>query len=186
MQAKEYGAGYRVEWEDTLYIVPTPLVRIDGQNRFHSETEPAIRWKGGKELYYLYGEEFDKKLWQRVTSGTFTAKELMAIEDSDQRSIAMTYLVPKDMLEQMDAKFVHEGIKGNRLYRCDDYLGSGETEYALLMQDASTPREFVSFVPKDFDHHNNADEATAGMYRRGDGVMLPVEDYLLIGSEWEA
>src|SRR3990167_4828758 len=29
LQALEYGLGYRVEWEDTLYLVPTPLVLID-------------------------------------------------------------------------------------------------------------------------------------------------------------
>src|SRR3990167_3319448 len=36
LQALEYGLGYRVEWEDTLYLVPTPLVLIDERNRFHS------------------------------------------------------------------------------------------------------------------------------------------------------
>ena len=51
MQAKEEGLGYRVEWKDTLYLVPTPLVKIDETNSFHSETEPAIRWKEGKEFY---------------------------------------------------------------------------------------------------------------------------------------
>ena len=57
MQAKEAGLGYRIEWEDTLYLVPTPLVKIDAQNRFHSEKEPAIRWKDGKEFYYLQGQQ---------------------------------------------------------------------------------------------------------------------------------
>jgi hypothetical protein len=183
LQALEYGAGYRVEWEDTLYIVPTPIVRIDSQNRFHSDDIPAIQWKGGWKGHYLYGEYFEKKLWSRITSGNFTAKELMEIEDSDQRSIAMTYLVPSDMLEQLNAKLLHTGVRGNKLYECKDYLGSDKTEFALWMKDASTPREFISFVPKDFDHHNNADEATAGMFRTGDGRSMPLEDYLNLSVE---
>ena len=183
MEAKEHGAGYRVEWEDTLYIVPTPLVVIDSQNRFHNEDGPAIRWKQGKSFYFLYGESFEKELWERVTSGNFTAKELMAIEDTDKRAIAMTYLAPADMIEQMHMKLLHVGIKGNKLYECKNYLDSGETEYALWMKDASTPRQFIHFVPKDFDFHKNADEATAGCFRNGGGDLMPLEDYLLIEQE---
>jgi len=183
LQALEAGAGYRVEYEDILYIVPTPLVVIDAQNRFHSEDGPAIRWKQGKKFYYLYGENFEKKLWDRITSGNLTAQEMMAIEDTDQRSIAMTYLRPEDMIQQMNMKLLHTGIKGNKLYECKNYLDSGETEYALWMKDASTPREFIHFVPKDFDFHKNADEATAGMLRNGAGDRLPLEDYLAISEE---
>ncbi len=32
MQAKECGVGYRVEWENVLYLAPTPIVKIDDQN----------------------------------------------------------------------------------------------------------------------------------------------------------
>ena len=57
MKAIECGVGYRVEYNNTLYLVPDRICRIDEQNRFHSETEPAIFWKGGHDFYYIHGVE---------------------------------------------------------------------------------------------------------------------------------
>jgi len=37
LQALEYGLGYRVEWEDTLYLIPTPIVRIDQLVRHYKD-----------------------------------------------------------------------------------------------------------------------------------------------------
>ena len=54
--------GYRVEWEDVLYVAPTPLVLIDEQNRYHSETKPAIRWKNGHEFYFIHGVSVNEKI----------------------------------------------------------------------------------------------------------------------------
>jgi len=65
LEALEAGLGYRVEWEDVLYLAPCPIVKIEEQNRFHSTKEPAIRWKGGREFYYLHGVNFEKKWWLR-------------------------------------------------------------------------------------------------------------------------
>jgi hypothetical protein len=101
MQAKEFGAGYRVEWKDTLYIVPTPIVAIDEQNRYHSTEIPAIRWKDGKEFYYLSGVNFDKKLWKTVTSPDLTPKQVFAIENTEQRRIAYE-LMDKLKMKELD------------------------------------------------------------------------------------
>jgi hypothetical protein len=75
LQAKEYGMGYRVEYKDTLYCVPTPLVLLDNQKRFHSLEKPAIRWKGGSEFYFIHGVNFPKDLWEKIIN-----KELISIE----------------------------------------------------------------------------------------------------------
>jgi hypothetical protein len=114
MQAKEYGLGYRVEREDTLYLVPTPLVRIDSQNRFHSDVQPAIRWKGGKELYYLSGVHFSKDLWEKVVSGQMSFKEILDIENTEQRLQAMRFN-PKALMKE-NPKLVHKTDRNNELY----------------------------------------------------------------------
>jgi hypothetical protein len=183
MQAKEAGAGYRIEWENTLCIVPTPLVKIDEQNRFHSEVAPAIRWKGGKSFWYLKGENFDKALWQKIVDKTITAEETMKIGDIDKRTIAISMLKPGELLKQLKAKLIHTGIKGNRLYECKNFMDTGDTEYCLVMTDASTPREFIKFTPPDVGKRHDADYATAMGYQDAQGNSLPLEDYLNIKEE---
>ena len=32
------------------------------ENRFHSKTEPAIRWKGGSKLYFVHGVKVNEKI----------------------------------------------------------------------------------------------------------------------------
>jgi hypothetical protein len=179
MQAKEAGAGYRVEIEaeDTLYIVPTPIVAIDEQNRFHSETVPAIRWKGGEEFYYLRGETFEKKLWQKIVSGKITATEVMQITDVDKRTIAISMLSPKEMLKQLNAALVDTGTKGTELYECANFMDTGDTEYCMLMKDASTPRMFIEFVPPEVGQKKSADLAQA------EAMQLTVKEYLSMQLE---
>ena len=81
MQAKEAGLGYRVEYEDTLYLVPTPIVKIDEQNRFHSTKEPAIRWKNGAEFYFLRGISFDKEWWSKIVNDELDPETIFAIDN---------------------------------------------------------------------------------------------------------
>lgn len=113
-QANESGLGYRVEWEDTLYLVPAPLVRIDEQQRFHSDVKPAIRWKGGNEFYYLSGLNFPVELWRRVVSGKMTFAEIIGIENTEQRLQAMRYN-PNALLSE-NPKLVHKSKRGNELF----------------------------------------------------------------------
>lgn len=113
MEAKEYGLGYRVEWEDTLYLAPTPIVKIDDEQRWHSENSPAIYWKEGKEFYYLNGILFDKQLWQKVLSEQMTFSEILDIENTEQRLIAMRYNPHALALE--NPKLIKKTDRGNEL-----------------------------------------------------------------------
>jgi hypothetical protein len=157
-----------------LYVVPTPLIRIDGQNRFHSDTEPAIRWKGSLELYYLKGESFDKSLWDKIVGKTITSSAVMKISASDKRAIAISMLKPDEMLKQLKAELVDTGSEGTKLYRCNNFMDAGGTEYCMVMKDWSTPREFIEFVPPEIGEKGSAVLAQASAYG------IPVEDYLLI------
>lgn len=96
MQAKEAGLGYRVEWKDTIYLVPIPIVRINSRNMFHSVTEPAIRWKDGQEIFCLNGVIFPKDLWEKAVNRKLSFKEISEISDIDQRTQAMAFCDVKD------------------------------------------------------------------------------------------
>jgi hypothetical protein len=162
MQAKEAGAGYRVEWEDILYIVPTPIVRLDNNTRFHSETGPAIFWKDGWEGYYLKSENFDEDLWRKIVNKTAVLDEVMQITDVDKREIAFSMLGAEEMLKGLNAQLVHTGKKdGTRLYKCENFKDTGETRYLMVMDDPGTPRQFVEGVPADIGKLHNADKAQA-------------------------
>ena len=110
MQAKEAGLGYRVEWKDTLYLCPTPIVKIDQQNRFHSTKEPAIRWKGGKEFYYLNGVNFEKKWWTKIVNDKFKPEEIFAIDNLEHRRIAYEYMDKTKMKKLKDFKILDKVV----------------------------------------------------------------------------
>ncbi|MEK6885215.1 MAG: hypothetical protein AABY22_36625, partial [Nanoarchaeota archaeon] len=157
MQAKEAGLGYRAEFKDTLYLVPTPIVRIDNQNRFHSFTEPAIRWKKGKELYFMHGVNFDYELWNKIVKQNISALEVLKIGNIEQRYVALKVLGPEKLLQDLKAKRIDGKTKrGNELYQIDEVL---ETPIKLLKYSCpSTGRVYTKFVPEEF---TKADEAQA-------------------------
>ncbi len=175
MQAAEYGAGYRVEGEDTLYIAPMPLTRFDAHNRFHCEDGPAVYWKGGHELYCLKDRIFDKALWQKIVSQDITAEEVMKINSADRRAIAISMLKHEEMLKQLDAELIDTGAEGTKLYRCSNFMGTGRTEYCMTMVDHSTPRVFLEFVPPQIGEKGDAVLAQAAAWGISKDEYLSIE-----------
>ena len=108
LEALEAGLGLRVEWEDVLYLVPIAVVRIDELNRFHSTKEPAIRWKGGKEFYYLHGINFEKKWWTKVVKDKLSPEEIFAIDNLEHRRIAYEFMDKTKMKSLKDYKVLDE------------------------------------------------------------------------------
>jgi hypothetical protein len=108
MEAIECGLGYRIEFEDTLYLIPTSLVLIDEQNRFHSTKEPSIKWKDGKELYYLHGINFEKEWWNKIVNDKMTPEEIFAIDNLEHRRIAYEYMDKTKMRLLKDYKILDE------------------------------------------------------------------------------
>lgn len=161
IQAKEAGAGYWVEWENTLYLSPTPLVLIDSKNRFHSADKPAIRWKGGKELFYLNGVSFDKKLWKQVVNKKLTAKELLAINNIEQRMTALKTYGVESIVEELGAKTV-DIQDGYELFEVRDVFSS--TQYALKYTCPSTDRVYFKWVDPQVAQNKDALEAIASTF----------------------
>jgi len=157
MQAKEYGLGYRIELDDVLYFVPTPIIKIDEKNNFHSLTEPAIRWKKGKEFYYLWGVKFDKELWEKVVSKEISAIDALKIENIEQRYATLKYLGAEKLLKDLNAELIDKSEKGNELYVLKGIIPNKEIK--LLKYDCpSTKRIYTKFVPFEM---TKADEAQA-------------------------
>ena len=150
MQAKECGVGYRVEYEDTLYLVPSPIVRLneDTPPAFHSDQKPAIEWKGAAKYYFLDGVNFDKELWDKVVSKEMSLSEIMQIENADQRTVALKYN-PQAIIKEK-AQLIHKDNRSNELYLVENSEINTLTEYPkmyFVKMTCPTGRVFIEGVP---------------------------------------
>jgi hypothetical protein len=106
MQAKEAGLGYRVEWEDTLYLAPTPLVTINSRNQFHNDSAPAIRWKGGREFYFFNGVAVNEQIIMRPE--TLTKEDVINEKNEEVRRVMVEKIGAERFAKMMDFKVVNE------------------------------------------------------------------------------
>ena len=156
MAAKEAGLGYRVEWEDTLYLVPTPIVRLNSLTQWHSDVLPGIEWKGGKKFYYLNGVRFPEDLWRKVVSGNMPFDKILKIEDIDQRTQAMKYGDVREFLKHSKAELLDEYLKAKpdgsmvryQLYKIPQGEIFTEDAYYVVYDCPSMDRVYMSGVPK--------------------------------------
>jgi hypothetical protein len=159
LELKEAGLGYFAEEDGILYCCPNPILAIDKENRFHSEEKPAVYWKDGLETYFLHGVLLEKDLWKKILDNKLSFKECMALENIEQRMIALKYLGTEKLLKEAKAKLVDDPIRGYRLYKINNIFP--RTEYLLKYKDPSTDREYVSFVPPDVGEKKDVIEAVA-------------------------
>jgi len=151
LQLKEAGAGYWAEKDGILYICPNAIVYQDEQQRFHSETKPAIAWKDGLECYFLDGISLDKTIWQKVTNQTASFAEIMQIENADAQAVALKYC--SNSLLQLPAKLLDKSFMGDELYLLKNHELNDftqEKEIYFLKMKCPTGRTFVEFVEPEF------------------------------------
>jgi hypothetical protein len=181
LKAKECGVGYRIEWEDTLYLVPSPVVRLNNDTppQFHSDQLPAIEWKDGHTAYFLDGVEFKKELWEKVVSQTMTFKDIMAIDISDQRTVALKYN-PEAIIKE-NATLVHKDHRNNELYLIQGQQLNKDLNHEkiwFLKMLCPTGRTFVEGVPPD-----EAEKNPNATYLQALLCGLSMEEYLAMELE---
>ena len=164
IEALEAGLGYRVEWEDTLYLAPCPVVRIDEQNRFHSTKEPAIKWYGAKEFYYIHGVNFEKKWWNKIVNDKFTPQEIFAIDNLEHRRIAYEMMDKTKMKSLKNYKILDEQVdnKGKNMKVISFTVkGVEEPLKYLNVFCPTTNREY--FIGTNYDTCNESKAQSFGM-----------------------
>jgi hypothetical protein len=148
------------------------LKREDG--RLHSDQVPAVSFKDGYELYYLDGVHFEKEMWQKVISQTMSFKDIMAIEVSDQRTVALKYN-PNAILNE-GSKLVHKDDRNNELYLIEGKDINTELEFPkiwFLKMLCPTGRTFIEGVPPDEAEKNPNATAMQALL-----CGLRIEDYV--------
>jgi hypothetical protein len=158
MRAKEFGLGYRIERENTLYLVPTPLVLINDQNQFHSIHAPAIRWKDGKQFYFINSVNFPFDLWQKVVSREMDMKDVLALQDIDQRTQAMKFAKNglREFYQAEGGKMIDHFVKlrndgwpiNYELWEIPKGKTFNKTVHFAIYNCPSTKREYSKGVPE--------------------------------------
>jgi hypothetical protein len=74
--------------------------------RLHSEKEPAIKWSDGFELYYLDGIHLKKNDWVGITQKIMPAKEAIAFENIEQRTVALKYIGYDNVIKELGGKII--------------------------------------------------------------------------------
>ena len=126
------------------------FVSRDEENRMSNDNRSAISWRDGYEQFYLDGVFFKKELWEKVVSKTMSFKEIMAIEISDQRTVALKYN-PEAIIKE-NAKLVDKDNRNNELYLIEGQQINKDLNFPkiwFLKMLCPTGRTFVEGVPPD-------------------------------------
>ena len=131
--------------------------------RLHSDQKPAIGWEDGTGFYFLDGVRFEKELWEKVISKTMSFSEIMKIEISDQRTVALKYN-PQAIIKE-NAQLIHKDGRNNELYLIENQEINQITNFPkmyFLKMTCPTGRIFVEGVDPEFaEKHPNATQCQA-------------------------
>lgn len=166
MKAKEYGCGYRVEWNNTLYLVPTPIVRLDRENRYHSLTGPAIFWKDGAKFYYSHGVNIREDIILHPEK--LTKKDWMDETNTEVRRVIQE-LMGERFVKEVGGKVISKSKRGE-LLEIELPNDPEKIAHYVKVKDASTPRVYYLRTPPDIQ---DVDESIAWTF------SMDVKDYQL-------
>jgi len=148
--------GVFIYWilKDKAIVIIRPKIRhLNG--RLHSTTQPAIEWKNEK-YYFLWGVRLDKNLWQKIVNKKLSFKQIMSLENIEQRMVALKMMDAENLLRESKAKLLHKSEKGNELYLIENIFR--QPAYFLKYTCPSTGRVYISGIdPKIAKENPNAD-----------------------------
>jgi hypothetical protein len=155
----ETGIYDSIQLEGLCIICENPLyIHRDEQNRMHCLTGPAIEWADTYGVYAIHGVRFpDKDMFEKIAGGQMTFAEVMALENIEQRMIALKLLGAEKLLDTTDAKLINKSFAGNELYLIKDIFP--EPAYFLKYKCPSTDRVYVSGVDPQVGIEADADKA---------------------------
>lgn len=188
-EACRNGLGWLIAANRTAIIVPTPIVRLaeGSSDVLHDDTgRMAVVWPDGNGYYFLQGSEFEKRLYFQVINHDLLIQDIAALDNADQRAIALQYLTFEQLVLDSDAELLDRGIRGTALYRLplppriarDRKQDYGGFDYFIHMRDASHPeREFIEWVDPQVGCQRDAELCQAHAF----GISL--DDWLSIEQE---
>ena len=148
-------------FENVAILSMTPSkVLLDDNKRLHSVSEPAIQFRDGYSIYRIHGIEFDEKTFYDLTQRKIPVKDILQLENIEQRYVALEYYGFDTILDELNARLIDESPRGNKLYEIDFAGSAGNvvTTKFLKYSCPSTERNYGSFVKPEI---TQADQAMA-------------------------
>jgi len=143
-----------IYFERVAIVSRKPTVYMNDAGRLHHDKLPAVEFPDGYAQHYLNGVYFPRELWERVTSGSMPFDEILAIEDTDQRTQAMLYAdVDKfiahakgELLDEYEKIAVDGSVVNYKLYRFPRGDIFTEDAYYCLFTCPSTGKKHMEGV----------------------------------------
>lgn len=127
----------------------------DKDGDLHSTERAAISWSDGFELYFLEGVRFPRELWQKVVTKSASAVDIMMLENTEQRRVALFYNGMESFVQEQ-GKPISYGSRNNAvLYLLEGVLD--EPMYWVSYDCPTTGRKYVSPVDPEVGVLANAD-----------------------------
>ena len=132
-----------IPYENICFISERPTeqhIDLDTGN-LHNPNGPAMKFKDGYEFYALHNIRIEKEMLN------YNAKEIMAVENVEQRLVLIKNFGVENMLKELDSKI----IDTFKEYVLHSVLIEGNKEKLLQMQNPSEPKVHYEFVPPEIE-----------------------------------
>ena len=134
-------------------------IHRDDKKRLHSISGPSIVWEDGYKLFHLWGVTFAQDLFEKIITRKISAKEIIKLENMEQRMAALKFIGTETFISELGAKVINKSRRGNELLEVKSIFPT--TQYCLRYRCPSTGREYVSFVDPIVGKKKDADKAMA-------------------------
>jgi ribosomal 30S subunit maturation factor RimM len=166
----EAGNAYILISKEKLYILPFPEVRLNEKKQLHNLNGYALKF-ADKKTYWIEGVKFNKDLWQKVVDKKMSFKEIMKLENIEQRMVALKMMDAEKLLKESNAKLLDKSERGNELYLIENVFS--QPAYFLKYKCPSTGRVYISGIDPNVAKKNpNAD------YCQSWKMGISIDEYL--------
>lgn len=141
---------YLIAMDDICVISRPPVhLRVDENGRMHSTTESAMKYADGFELFFVKGINFSKKLFEFAFLNKMSAKDILNIENVEQRAVVIDHYGIDYIIDQLNAKILdtHEAVSivtgKNTICRLLEFEISGAPFRAIELEDHSVHKKTI-------------------------------------------
>ena len=157
----EAGIFYCVQLKGLCAVCPMPkYVKRNHAQAMHCEDGFAIEWADGYGIYVLDGIRFDRKdqdkLYWKIVKHELTLPEILAIEDIDQRAVALKYCNAEKIIADLGdrAILVDEAKKPSQYLKQNAvsfFGGIAQVNFGEVINTELTYRLYKVTIPDIFD-----------------------------------
>ena len=132
-----------IAYKNIAFISEKPQI-FWRNRRLHNENDMAIKYPDGYGFYFLHGVHFEKELWEKIIGKELKIKEMMSLQNIEQRMIALKYFGIENFLSQLNASLLDKMQPDYELYSVKELFS--QPAYFLKYSCPSTGRIYVSGV----------------------------------------